>query len=97
MLVGGSGMETGGFFAGECVEITADAFDSLRNLPGRALVGALENQVFDEMRHTVELRRFAAGAGAQPQANADAGHVRHFSRCHGEAVLEMANLVQDGR
>jgi len=48
-VVRGASMKTGCLFAGERVEITADAFNGLRNLSGGALAGSLKDHVFDEM------------------------------------------------
>ena len=86
-------METGRVFAGESIHITSDAFDRLRDFPGRSLFRAFEEHVFDKMAHTIDLRRLVSGADADPQTEADAGHVRHFRGGDREAVLEMSDLI----
>ena len=86
-IVAGLGMVAGHFFAGESVEVTADAFDVLGNLAGGTAAGAFEQQVLDEMADAVELRRFVAAADPDPEAEADAGHVRHFGGGDGQAVF----------
>src|SRR6266705_2265343 len=89
----GAAMETGRLFAGERIDISADAFDGLRDFFGRTLLGPFKEQVFDEMTNAVEFRRFVARADAEPQPETDARHVRHRGGGDGEAVWQIAYLV----
>ena len=54
--------------------------------------GALEQHVLDEMRDAVLLRRFAARAGADPDADRDGAHVRHGFGDHADAVGERGHF-----
>ena len=56
------------------------------------LRGALEQHVLDEVRDAVLLRRFAARAGAHPDAHRNRAHVRHGFRDHAHAVSERGHL-----
>ena len=54
------------FFAGEGVEVTADAFHGLRNLFRGAFRSSFEQEVLDEVRDAVQLRRFVTTAHSDP-------------------------------
>ena len=92
-VVAGPGMEAGDFLAGKGIQVTADAFDCLRDFQGRPPFCSLEEQVFDEMADAIEFRRFMARAHAHPQAKAHAGHVRHLRRGDRQSVLEARDAV----
>ena len=87
------GVVTSHFLAREGVQITSDALHVLRNPPGRTPLRALEQHVLDEMTDAVRLSRFVTSAHSDPQAEAHAGHVRHFRRGDGEAVFQMSDLI----
>ena len=80
MAVARLGIEASVFFAGEGVEIPADALDGLRDVPRGAPPGPLEQEMFNEMRNAVQTRRLVTPPDSNPNADADAGHMRHF-RC----------------
>src|SRR5438270_10487657 len=90
-------MEASELLAGKRVEITADPFDRFRNLFGRASFRAFENQVFDEVTNTIEVRRLEARAGPDPKSDTDAGHVRHFGGCDRQAAGQTRNVIHRSR
>ena len=79
-VMAGAGMETGRLLAGEGIQVTADALDRLGDGFGRALLRALEQQVFDEMADAVERGRLETRPHADPQAEAHAPPWRRSDR-----------------
>ena len=90
---GGARVEAGELFAGEGVQIAADAFDGLGDIGGRPLLRAFEEQVLDEMAGAIERRRLITRAYADPYPDADAGHVRHFGGRDGESVGQVCEGI----
>jgi len=93
MLVPGPGMEAGHFFASKGIEIAAQPFNSLGDFLRRPLLCSLEQHVLDEMADAIHLDWLVARANAHPQADAYAGHVRHFRGGDRQAVGELADLI----
>ena len=77
------GVKTGVFLARKRIEVAAHALDGLRDFAGRTTPGALEQQMFDEMRHAAQRLRLVTSAHADPDAQADAGAMGHFRRDDG--------------
>ena len=77
MLVENARIEADHFLGGERVEHAADAVHFARDVFGGAARRAFEDHVLDEMRDAVQLGRFAARAGAHPDAHRDGMHVLH--------------------
>ena len=78
VLVEDPRVEAGVLLGGEGVELAADRVERDRDVERRALLGALEEQVLEEVRAAVQARRLVARADADPHADAgraDAGHV----------------------
>src|SRR5579863_2672524 len=65
------------FLGGERVEPAANRIHRSRNLLGRALLGALEHHVLDEMRDPALVHRFFTRAGSDPDAYGNAAYPRH--------------------
>lgn len=49
--------------------------------------------MFDKMRGAVEKSRLMARTNAHPNADTDAGHVRHFRRRDGQSILEPGYVI----
>ena len=79
-VVTGFGVEASAFLARKSIEITADAFDGLRDCLGCSSGCALEQHVLDKMRNAIYLGGFVPAANPHPDAQTDAGHVRNFRR-----------------
>src|SRR5215469_3655734 len=77
LLVEDLDVEADHLFAGESVEISADGVDFSGDLLCRARGCSLEDHVLDEMRDTIDLRGFIAGAGSDPCSHGDTAKVRH--------------------
>ena len=77
MLVQYLGVEADQFLGGEGVQVAADGIDRPRDVLGRAVRGALEHHVLDEMGDAVLLRGLAARPGADPDPDGHGAHVRH--------------------
>ena len=78
VLVEDPRVEAGVLLGGEGVELTADRVERDRDVQRRALGGALEQQVLEEVRAAVQRRRLVARADADPDADAGragAGHL----------------------
>ena len=78
VLVEDPGVEAGVLLGGEGVELTADLVERDGDVEGRALSGALEQQVLEEVRGAVQGGGLVARADADPDADrgrADARHV----------------------
>ena len=86
-------VEAGHFLGREGVEHPAHRVHRLRDFFGRALLGALEDHVLDEMRDPVALGRFAARSRAQPDAHRNRTHVRHLLRDDHEAVRQFRRSI----
>ncbi len=82
-------VEAGHFLRRESVEHPAQRVHRLRDLLGRAPLGALEHHVLDEVRDPVAFRRFAARTCAYPNAHRHGTHVRHPFGHHDEAVRQL--------
>ena len=65
------------FLGSERVQAAADGIHRARDLLGRAVLGALEHHVLDEVRKTGLVQFFFARTGADPDPDRDAAHVRH--------------------
>ena len=89
-------VKAGAFFAGERIQIAADAFNGLGDFPGGAPFRAFEQQVFDEMRHAVQFGRFITPSHADPKPETYTCHVRHFQSGDGEAVGKPGDLMHGG-
>ena len=61
----------------EGVQASADGIDGAGDIFSGPAGGALEEHVLDEMRDAVLFMGFAAGAGADPDADGDRTHVGH--------------------
>ena len=86
VLVQHLGVEAHQFLGGEGVQVAADGIHRARDVFGRAVRGALEQHVLDEVRDAVLLGRLAARAGADPHPHRDRAHVRHGFGDHADAV-----------
>ena len=78
VLVEDPRVEAGVLLGGEGVELAADRVEGDRDVQRRALRGALEQQVLEEVRAAVQRGRLVARADADPDADAggaDAGHL----------------------
>src|SRR5205823_11491141 len=73
---------------GEGVHLPADGFDRLRDLAGRALVGALEQEVLEEVRDTGQLGRLVARAHVDPEAQGHRPDVGHPLADESDAVAQ---------
>jgi hypothetical protein len=71
MLIENLEVETDGFFAGECVQVSADRIDLACNALGGTRLRSLEDHVFDEMRDAVHFRQLMPGAGPDPHTHGD--------------------------
>ena len=78
MLVQDLGVVTDHLLGGERVEAAADGIHRARDVFGRAVLGALEEHVLDEMRDAVLGGSFAARAGLDPDTERHTAHVRHL-------------------
>jgi len=65
----------------------------LRDLLGRTLPRALEQQVLDEVADAVGPGRLVARPDADPQADAHTHHVRHLRRGDRQTVLELSESI----
>ncbi len=77
MVVEDFGVEADLLFRGEGVEHAADGIHFAGDRFGRAVLGAFEHHVLDEMGEAVFFRDFAARAIANPHADGDGAHVSH--------------------
>ena len=71
VLVHHLGIEAGALLGREGVQLSAHGVHLLRDLPGRALFGALEHHVLQEVADARLLHRLELGTRAQPQAHGD--------------------------
>ena len=78
MLVHHPGIITGHFFGGKRVELAAHRVQGLRDIPGRALLRALEHQMLDKMGNAFLTRLFHPGAGAHPIADRNGTQPRYL-------------------
>ena len=67
----------GVFLRREGVEVAADRVDLLGDVLGRAVLGALEEHVLDEVGDAAAGVALVAGSAGQPDADRHAPHVRH--------------------
>ena len=67
VLVHHLGVKAGAFLGGKGVQLAAHRVHLLGDLPGRALLGALEHHVLQKVAHARLLRRLKLTARAQPQ------------------------------
>ncbi len=72
MLVQDFGVVTDHLLGGECVQAAADGIHRARDVFGRAILGAFEKHVLDEVRDAVLFGSLAARAGLDPDAQRDA-------------------------
>ena len=86
------GVVAGVLLAGEGVEHAADRVESLGDLRGGALLGALEQQMLDEMRGAVFGRLLVARAVLDPDANRRGNDLRHRLGENAHAVSDNALL-----
>src|SRR5437588_2425329 len=77
---------------GEGVHLAAHRLHRLRDLPSRALLSALEQQVLEEVRHTPELETFVAGSDVDPEAERYRAHIRHPLGDETDAVGQRGSL-----
>ena len=56
------GVDAGLLLGGEGVEFAADTIDAVKDMPGAAVLRALEDGVLNEMGHTFVVALFVAGA-----------------------------------
>ena len=82
------GTVTDDFLTRKGIQVAADGVHLLGNLFGRAPAGALEQQVLDEMSHTVQFRRFAAGARLHPDPHGNGTDMRHALGENGEPIVQ---------
>ena len=78
--------KTGGLLRRERVKMSANGVRRPRNLFGRAVRGALENHVLEEVRNPVFLLALVPRARAQPDSDGDGTHGGHGFSDDGEAV-----------
>ena len=81
--------KAGGFLGREGVEHAADRVYFARDLLGRAPLGALEHHVLDEVRDSVQRRRFLARARAHPDAHRHRARMRHRLGHQHQAVRQL--------
>src|SRR3569623_2087587 len=86
-------VKAGRLFRGEGVQVSADSFDILGNLPRAPPPRPLKKQVIDKKRNAAELCGFIASADRHPNANAHAGHVRHVRRSNGYTAFVARNFI----
>ena len=70
-------MVAGVFHGREGIGLATDGVEFLGDLIGTALLGALEDHVFDEMGETVFPLGLIAGTDIDPHAHGDGVHVGH--------------------
>ena len=76
----------------EGVHLAADGVDGLGDLARRALLGALEQQVLQEVRGARQLGRLVSSADADPGTEADRTGLRHRLGDDAEAVGQLGLL-----
>ena len=86
-------IETSVFLGCESIQIPPNSLDRLRYFAGGTLLRALEKQVLDKMRNTVDPLCFVPSADGDPDSQADACHVGHFGRGDSEAVFQLIDLI----
>src|SRR5439155_21855678 len=76
------------FLGRECVELSTDGIDLLRDAFGRARACPLEEHVLDKVRDAALLGGFMARASCEPDADADGAHLSHALGQDAKAVVE---------
>ena len=92
MFIEDARIEANHFLGSEGIEHSADAIHFARDIFGGAPRRAFENHVLDEMRNAVQAGRFAARAGAQPDAHGNGVHVLHRLSDDDEPVRKRVRL-----
>src|SRR3954471_14012357 len=77
MLVEHLHVVAGIFLRGECIELTADGVDRLRDVFGASRRGAFEEHVLDEMGDAAVAIGLVPRPARKPDAEADGTHVSH--------------------
>ena len=72
--------------------MTADRLDFLDNILRTSPFRAFERHVFQQMRDTIDFRRFVPGAAANPHTTGNRLHTRHRFRDDPHAVLKHRDL-----
>src|SRR5262245_28977395 len=96
MLCTGFCIIAGVIFARECVDVSTEAFDCLRDLPGIALPSALKKEMLNKVSDSALSCAFVATADASPKADGHGLHPRHICRGNSNAVLETGRLKGGG-
>jgi len=92
VLVENLGVEAHQLLAGEGVQVAADRIHRARDLLRRAIRGALEQHVLDEVGDAVAIRGLAPRAGGDPHAHRNRAHVRHSLGNDAQAIGERGGL-----
>ena len=93
ILVNHPGIEAGAVLAGEGVHLPADSVHFLGNLPGGALLGALEHHVLQEVAQAVLLGHLHHGAHPQPHTNGHRAQVGQPLADDAQAVGKRPGIV----
>ena len=78
--------EADALLGGEGIHVAADGIDLAGDVFRGAMLGSLEDHVFDEMRDAIPLRVLVARSGLHPDANGDRTNVLHLLGNHGQPV-----------
>ena len=89
----GTCVVAGVFLAGAGVDVAADALDFAGDLRGRAALGSLEQHVLEKVADAVLRLVLATAADGCPNAEADAGHLRHFDCGEAESVWQLSDVI----
>ena len=76
------------FLRGGRVGLAAHVVEDARDVPGAEAVGALEDEVLDEVRDAAELERLQPRAGGDPQPEGHRAHSFEALGGHPQAVVQ---------